>query len=94
MGGLLTYTMKQTRLDIFNPLGTLAKHMSNPGPAHIKALDQLLRYLNSTQDLNLTCVSLKRQEVQGYCDVDYDSCSILAKSVTGWVTTMGRTALS
>ena len=36
--GSLIYAMKQTRLDICYPLGILAKHMSNPGPAHMKAL--------------------------------------------------------
>ena len=48
--GSLIYAMKQTRLDIAYPLGILAKHMSNPGEAHIKALHQLPRYLNGTQD--------------------------------------------
>ena len=36
--GSLIYAMTHTRLDICYPLGILAKHMSNPGPAHIKAL--------------------------------------------------------
>lgn len=36
--GSLIYAMKQTRLDICYPLGALAKHMSNPGPAHILRL--------------------------------------------------------
>ena len=42
--GSLIYAMKQTRVDIAYPLSILAKHMSNPGEKHIKALHQLLRY--------------------------------------------------
>ena len=49
--GSLIYAMKQTRLDIAYPLSVLAKHMSNPGDAHIKDLHQLLRYLKGTQDM-------------------------------------------
>ena len=92
--GSLIYAMKQTRLDIAYPLGILAKHMSNPGEAHIKALHQLLRYLKGTQDLGLTFVGQKILEVKGYCDASYNSCSMSGKSVTGWVTTIGGTALS
>ena len=93
-GGSLYYAMKQTRLDICYPLGILAKHMSNPGPAHINALHQLLRYLKGTQDHSLAYVGQKRLEVWGYCDVLYNSCSMSAKSVTNWVTTVGGATLS
>ena len=68
--------------------------MSNPGPAHIRALHQLLRYLKGTQDHGLTYVGQKRLEVRGYCDASYNSCNMTAKSVTGWVTTVGGAALS
>lgn len=92
--GSLIYAMKQTRIDICYPLGVLAKHMSNPGPAHIKALHQLLRYLKGTQDYGLTYVGKKKFEVRGYCDASYNCCRFSSKSVTGWVTTVGGTALS
>ena len=54
--GSLIYAMKQTRLDIAYPLGVLAKHMSNPGEAHVKSLHHLLRYLKGSQDFGLTFV--------------------------------------
>ena len=92
--GSLIYAMKQTRLDIAYPLSVLAKHMSNPGPAHIRALHQLLRYLKGTQDLGLTYVGKNKLEIKGFCDASYNSCNMTAKSVTGWVTTVGGTALS
>ena len=92
--GSLIYAMKQTRMDICYPLGILAKHMSNPGPAHIKALHQLLRYLRGTKDCGLTYVGRKKFEVRGYCDASYRQCKMSAKSITGWVTTIGGTALS
>ena len=36
--GSLIYAMKQTHLDICYPLGILAKHMANPGHAHVNEL--------------------------------------------------------
>lgn len=92
--GSLIYAMKQTRVDIAYPLSILAKHMSNPGEKHIKALHQLLRYLKGTQDYGLTFVGQRKLEIKGYCDASYASCNETAKSVTGWVTTVGGTALS
>ena len=92
--GSLIYAMKHTRLDICYPLGILAKHMANPGPKHIKALHQLLRYLKGTADYGLTYVGQKKFEVRGYCDASYKQCRFSAKSITGWVTTVGGTALS
>ena len=92
--GSLIYAMKQTRLDICYPLGVLAKHMSNPGPNHIKALHHLLRYLQGTKETGQTYVGKKKFEVRGYCDASYRQCQFLAKSITGWVTTIGGTALS
>ena len=82
------------RVDICYPLGILAKHMSNPGPAHIKALHQHLRYLQGTKAFGLTYVGQGSFEVSGYCDASYKQCQFLAKSITGWVTTVGGTALS
>ena len=92
--GSLIYAMKQTRLDICYPLSILAKHMSNPGPAHIKALHQLLRYLQGTEECGLTYIGKKKFEIRGYCDSSYRQCQFSAKSITGWVTTVGGTALS
>ena len=61
--GSLIYAMKQTRVDIAYPLTILAKHMQNPGEAHIKALHSLLRYLKGTLDHGLTYVGTKRLEI-------------------------------
>ena len=68
--------------------------MSNPGPAHIKALHQLLRNLRGTKEFGLTYVGQSSFEVRGYCDASYKQCQFLAKSITGWVTTVGGTTLS
>ena len=42
----------------------------------------------------MTFVGRKKLEIKGYCDASYGSCNATAKSVTGWVTTIGGTALS
>ena len=86
--------MKHTRPDIAHALGVLAKHMGNPGTVHIKALHQLFRYLKGTVDHGLCYVRRKRLEIRGYCDASWNSCSMTGKSVTGWITTVGGTALS
>ena len=68
--------------------------MSNPSEKHIKSLHQLLRYLKGTQDCGLTFVGQKKLVIKGYCDASYASCTATAKSITGWVTTVGGTTLS
>lgn len=65
--GSLIYAMKQTRVDIAYPSRILAKHMSNSGEKHIKALHQLLRYLKGTQDSGVTFVGQRKLVV----DVEY-----------------------
>ena len=92
--GSLIYAMKQTRIDIAYTVGILAKHMGNPGEAHIKALHQLFRYLQGTTDHGLTYVGKVRLETRGYCNASWNSCSMTGKSVTSWVTTLGGTSLS
>ena len=92
--GSVIYAMKQIRLDIAYTVGVLAKHMSNPGPNHIKALHHLFRYLKGTQNHGLTFVGKKRLEIKGFCDASYNSSPLTTESVTGWVTTVGGTALS
>ena len=86
--------MKHTRPDIAHALGVLAKHMGNPGTAHIKALHQLFKYFRGTVDHVIFYVRRKRLEIKGYCDASWNNCSMAGKSVTGWVTTVGGTALS
>ena len=53
-----------------------------------------MRYLQGTKDSGLTYVGKKKFEVRGYCDASYRQCQFSAKSITGWVTTIGGTALS
>ena len=48
--GVLMYSL-HTRPDIMHAVHQLSRIVHNPGPAHIKALDHLLRYLAGTMDL-------------------------------------------
>ena len=85
--------MKQTRVDTAYPLSILFKRMSYLGEKHIKELHQLLRYLKGTQDYGVTLVGQKRHKIKGYRNTSYANCDSTAKSVIGWVTTVGGTAL-
>lgn len=42
--GSLTYTAVMIRADVAFAASELAKHLQNPGPAHLAAADQALRY--------------------------------------------------
>jgi hypothetical protein len=48
--GVLLYSL-HTRPDIMHAVHQLSRIVHNPGPAHVKALDHLLRYLAGTVDL-------------------------------------------
>ena len=47
--GSIMYAMLGTRPDIAYAVGALSQYSSNPGKAHLAAVNQLLRYLNATK---------------------------------------------
>ena len=51
--GALMYLATSTRPDIAYTVGVLARFSSNPGSAHVAALNHLFRYLQGTKDLKL-----------------------------------------
>ena len=51
--GGLSHLSLTTRPDIQQPVSTLARFNSNPGPEHWKAVKHVMRYLQRTKDLNL-----------------------------------------
>ena len=88
--GSLMYAMACTRPDIAHAMGVVSRFMSRPEKQHWEAVKWILRYLKGSSDtcLYFTGASLK---LQGYVDADdIDS----RKSTTGFVFTLGGTAIS
>ncbi|KAJ0890739.1 putative RNA-directed DNA polymerase [Helianthus annuus] len=67
--------------------------MSNPGREHWEAVKWLLRYLKETSKVAL---QFKGKEVilKGFADADLGGCKESFKSTTGYVFTVGGTAVS
>ncbi|RVW74857.1 Retrovirus-related Pol polyprotein from transposon TNT 1-94 [Vitis vinifera] len=91
--GSLMYAMVCTRPDIAHAVGVVSRFMSRPGKQHWEAVKWILRYLKGSLDtcLCFTGVSLK---LQGYVDADFAGDIDSRKSTTGFVFTLGGTAIS
>ena len=91
--GNLMYDMVCTRPDIAYAVGVVSRNMSRPGKQHWEAIKWILRFLRGSTDtcLCFTGVILK---LQGYVDVDLVGDIDSRKSTTGFVFTLGGTAIS
>lgn len=68
-------------------------YMSNPGRQHWEAVKWILRYLKGSSETCL-CFSGGGLEVQGYVDADLAGDIDSRKSTTGFIYTLGGTAVS
>jgi transposase InsO family protein len=92
--GSLMYAMVCTRPDIAHAVGVVSRFMSNPGRKHWEAVKWVLRYLRSTTDQAL-CFEGKEIVLAGYVDSDFASSDLeKRRSTTGYVFTLGGTAVS
>ncbi|KAL9249072.1 Retrovirus-related Pol polyprotein from transposon TNT 1-94-like protein [Drosera capensis] len=91
--GSLMYAMVCTRPDIAHAVGVINRFMSNLGRQHLEAVKWLLRYLKDTSKTSL-CFSKNDVVLEGYSDADLGGCSDTRKSTTGFVFTVGGTAVS
>ena len=91
--GSLMYAMVCTRPDIAHAVGVVSRFMSNPGREHWEAVKWLLRYLKGTAKKAL-CFKGKDVFLEGFVDADLGGCTDTCKSTTGFVFTMGGTAIS
>ncbi|XP_076930795.1 uncharacterized protein LOC143595730 [Bidens hawaiensis] len=90
--GSLMYAMVCTRPDIAHAVGVVSRFMSDPGKEHWEAVKWLLRYLKGTSSLGL-CFKGKDTFLRGYSDADLGGCKKTFKSTTGYVFTVGGTAV-
>jgi hypothetical protein len=90
--GSLIYAMVCTRPDIAHAVGVVSRYMSNPGKQHWEAVKWILRYLRGTSDMSL-CFAGADLKLQGYVDADLAGDVDSRKSTTGFVYTLGGTAV-
>ncbi|KAJ9548930.1 hypothetical protein OSB04_021473 [Centaurea solstitialis] len=91
--GSLMYAMVCTRPDIAHAVGVVSRFMSDPGREHWGAVKWLLRYLKGTSKVGL-CFKGKDSVLRGYTDADLGGCKKMFKSTTGYIFTVGGTAVS
>ena len=91
--GNLMFAMVCTTPDIAHAMGIVSRHMSRPGKQHWVVVKWILRYLRDSTDTCL-CFTGASLKLQGciYADLvgDIDS----RKSTTGFIFTLGGTAIS
>ena len=91
--GSLMYDMVCTRPNIAHIVEVVSRFMSRPGKQHWEAVKWILRYLKGSLDTCL-CFTGVRLKLQGYVDADFASDIDSGKSTTGFVFTLGGTAIS
>ena len=91
--GSLMYVMVCTRPDIAQAVGAVSRYMNNPGKLHWEAVKWILRYLRGTMSKAL-CFKGGDMVLTGYVDTDLAGNVDIRRSTTGYVYTLGGTAVS
>ena len=89
----LMYAMVYTRPNIAHAVGVVSRFMNRPEKQHWKAVKWILRYLKGSSDTCL-CFTDASLKLQGYVNADFAGDIDSRKSTTGFVFTLGGTALS
>ena len=94
--GSLMYLAICTRPDISFAVGKLGQFSSNPGIAHWKATQHLLRYLQGTKSYKLTYApdSSQTELFTSYTDADFAGDRSTRRSTSGMVIKVGTGAVS
>ncbi|KAJ9533216.1 hypothetical protein QJQ45_018360, partial [Haematococcus lacustris] len=90
--GSLLYLACCTRPDITFAVGALARYMATPTEQHWQAARCVLSFVRGTAGHGLLFGG--GRELQGYCDADYAGDADTRRSTTGYVFTLGGTAVS
>ena len=89
----LMHAMVCTRPDIAHAVGVVSRYMANPGKEHWEAVKWLLRYLRGTSS-TLLCFGKGKVTLQGFVDADLGGDVDSSKSTSGYIYTIGGTAVS
>ena len=82
--GSIMYGMLCTRPDIAYAVSVTSRYQSNPGPAHWKAVKDILKYLRRTKDMFLVYGSADLN-LEGFTDSSFQSDVDDSKSTSGFV---------
>jgi hypothetical protein len=91
--GSLMYLASATRPDIAYAVSKLKWFVSNPGSEHWRALEQVMRYLVGTMNYGIH-YSGDRKVLEGYSDANRISDADELKATSGYVFTLGGSAVS
>jgi len=89
----LMYAMVCTRPDIAHAVGVVSRFLSNPTKEHWEGVKWILRYLKDTSGMCL-CFRKSNLTLQGFSDADLGGNFDAKKSTTGYIFTLGGTAVS
>ncbi|KAH9781841.1 hypothetical protein KPL71_008631 [Citrus sinensis] len=94
--GSIMYAMVCTRPDLAHGVGVISRFMGNPGKGHWNAVKWVLRYLqgSAVTAIMFGKTSEASPEVVGFVDSDYAADKDRRRSITGFVFTMCRGAIS
>ena len=91
--GSLMYLMSCTRPDIAYAVSKLSRYTSNPGAEHWQGIIRLVKYLRFTRNYGLHYTRYP-SVLEGYSDANWISDIKDSKSTSGYVFTLGGTAVS
>jgi hypothetical protein len=94
--GSIMYAMVCTCPDISQAVSVVSHYMANLGKVHWQAIKWILRYLQGTINVGLVYDrgSGISSSIVGYVDLDYAGDSDKRRSLTGFVFTLSRYAIS
>ncbi|WZZ32928.1 hypothetical protein YC2023_016329 [Brassica napus] len=92
--GALMYLANCTRPDVSFTVNLLARFSSSPTRRHWNGIKHVFRYLQGTIDLGLFYPTSSKGQMIGFADAGYLSDPHKARSQTGYVFTIGGTAIS
>uniref|UniRef100_A0A2N9EFL2 Uncharacterized protein n=1 Tax=Fagus sylvatica TaxID=28930 RepID=A0A2N9EFL2_FAGSY len=91
--GSMMYAMHCTRPDVAFAVNRLSRYTSSPSVEHWKAIARVLGYLKKTKDLGLY-YSGYPAVLEGYSDANWVTSVSDNKSTSGWIFTLGGSAIS
>ncbi|KAL2232732.1 UNVERIFIED_CONTAM: Retrovirus-related Pol polyprotein from transposon RE2 [Sesamum indicum] len=91
--GRLLY-LSFTRPDISHSVQQLSQYLNHPCDIHWNAALHVVKYLKGCPSLGLFLPAINSLDVQGYCVVDWASCSDSRRSLTGFCIFLGPALVS
>jgi len=92
--GFCMYTAMCTQPNIVYAIQHLSQYMSNPGQAHWMAAQRVIRYLNTTKNVKLVLGRKLTICLLGYTDSDWALNIDDQRSISGYIFTLGSSAIS